>query len=283
MSFPYKKVLLIGATSGTSLCQSPKREVTGADTATGIGRDLATSFIQHGRFVIAVGRRQGNLDAFVQEHGADRAAAFQLDTSQLDKIPFFLVTQRHPDLDCVFVNSGIQRRSVFSEPEAINMAVIAEEMNVNYISYVALTKEFLPFFQSEKDTPTSFIYTSSNLALVPILRCSNYCASKAALHHWILCLREQLKETNIRVIEVFPPIVETELHDPKHQPDMAETVKGRFGIPVGQFTKEAMEKLFTGSDQIPVGLSNIAFNTWEQQRQQAFFHVVEMMKKSGAS
>lgn len=51
--------------------------------------------------------------------------------------------------------------------------------------------------------------TSSNLALVPILRCSNYCASKAALHHWILCLREQLKETNIRVIEVFPPIVES--------------------------------------------------------------------------
>mgnify|MGYP002718990979 CR=1 FL=1 len=85
MSFPYKKVLLIGATSGTSLCQSPKREVTGADTATGIGRDLATSFIQHGRFVIAVGRRQENLDAFVQEHGADKAAAFQL-----DKIPLFV-------------------------------------------------------------------------------------------------------------------------------------------------------------------------------------------------
>ncbi|GJP98570.1 short chain dehydrogenase family protein [Aspergillus niger] len=211
MSFPYKKVLLIGATSGTSPCQSPKREVTGADTATGIGRDLATSFIQHDRFVIAVGRRQEKLNAFVQEHGADKAAAFQLDTSQLDKIPLFVkqVTQRHPDLDCFFVNSGIQRRSVFSEPEAINMAVIAEEMNVNYISYVALTKDFPPFFQSKKDTPTSFIYTSSNLALVPILRCSNYCASKAALHHWILCLREQLKETNIRVVEVFPPIVES--------------------------------------------------------------------------
>lgn len=44
------------------------------------------------------------------------------------------VTQRHPDLDCVFVNSGIQRRSVFSEPEAINMAVIAEEMNARHDS-----------------------------------------------------------------------------------------------------------------------------------------------------
>ncbi|GKZ16960.1 hypothetical protein AbraIFM66951_005687 [Aspergillus brasiliensis] len=265
MSFPYKKILLIGATSG-------------------IGRDLATSFIQHGHFVIAVGRRQENLDAFVQEHGTDKAAAIQLDISQLDQIPHFAkqVTQLHPDLDCVFVNAGIQRRSVFSEPETIEMAVIAEEMNVNYISYVALTKEFLPFFQSKKDTPTSFIYTSSNLALVPILRCSNYCASKAALHHWILCLREQLKGTNTKVIEIFPPIVETELHDPKHQPDMAETVKGRFGIPVEQFTKETMEKLLTGSDQIPVGLSNIAFNSWEQQRQQAFHHVVEMMKKGGA-
>jgi hypothetical protein len=30
-----------------------------------------------------------------------------------------------------------------------------------------------------------------------------------------------------------------ELHDPKHQPDMAETVRGKpFGIPVEEFTKE---------------------------------------------
>lgn len=30
-------------------------------------------------------------------------------------------------------------------------------LQVNYISYVALTKEFLPIFKSKKDTPTSFI------------------------------------------------------------------------------------------------------------------------------
>lgn len=40
------------------------------------------------------------------------------------------VVQLHPDLDCVFVNSGIQRRSVFSEPNAITMADISEEMTV---------------------------------------------------------------------------------------------------------------------------------------------------------
>ncbi|KAF7161342.1 hypothetical protein CNMCM5623_006956 [Aspergillus felis] len=265
MAFPYKKVLLVGATSG-------------------IGRALAGSLVEHGCFVIAVGRRQELLDSFVQEYGADKAASFSLDISKLDAILDFVksVTSSHPDLDCVFVNSGIQRRSVFSEPESIDMNHIQDEMTVNYLSYVALAKGFLPFLMAKSDTPTSLIFTSSNLALVPILRCSNYCASKAALHHWILCLREQLKNTNIKVIEIFPPMVQTELHDPKHQPDMAATVQGKpFGIPVKEFTKETMEKLLAGDDQIPVGLSNIAFNSWEQQRQQAFRGVVEMMRKGG--
>jgi short-subunit dehydrogenase involved in D-alanine esterification of teichoic acids len=40
------------------------------------------------------------------------------------------VTSSHPDLDCVFVNSGIQRRSVFSEPESIDINQIQDEMTV---------------------------------------------------------------------------------------------------------------------------------------------------------
>ncbi|RHZ43224.1 uncharacterized protein CDV56_100224, partial [Aspergillus thermomutatus] len=248
-----------------------------------IGRAFADTLIQHGCFVIVVGRRQEHLDAFVEEHGVEKAASFQFDINRLDAIPSFAksVTSSHPDLDCVFVNSGIQRRSFFSEPGSIDINDIQMEMTVNYVSYVALAKEFLPFLLAKDATPTSLIFTSSNLALVPILRCSNYCASKAALHQWILCLREQLKGTSIKVIEIFPPIVHTELHDEKHQPDMAEMVRGRsFGMPVEQFTQEAMQRLLAGDDQIPVGLSNIAFNSWEQQRQAAFRHVVEMMRKA---
>ncbi|OKP14513.1 hypothetical protein PENSUB_13981 [Penicillium subrubescens] len=255
MAFPYRKILILGATSG-------------------IGRALAASLIQDGRFVIAVGRRKEHLDSFVQEQGTDKAVSFQFDISRLDEIQSFVkspseidrlhthevsvdvasVTSSHPDLDCVFVNSGIQRRSVFSEPETISMSDIQEEM-------------------------TTRVSTSSNLALVPILRCSNYCASKAALHQWILCLREQLKGTNTKVIEIFPPIVQTELHDAKHQPDMGQAGKS-FGIPVEQFTEETMERLQAGDEQIPVGLSKIAFESWEQQRQGAFHRIVELMKSS---
>ncbi|KAL1981159.1 hypothetical protein VTN96DRAFT_3006 [Rasamsonia emersonii] len=259
MAFPYKKVLVVGATSG-------------------IGLAIAERLVQQGIFVIGVGRRKENLDAFVQSQGSDKAAAVQFDITKLDAIPGFVqdIIKSHPDLDCVFLNSGIQRRSVFSEPEAINMDVIVEEMTTNYLSYLALTKEFIPFFTVKK-APTSFIFTTSGLALVPILRCSNYCASKAALHHWILCLREQLKGSNIKVIEILPPAVQTELHDAKHQPDI---VDGRnFGMPLDEFTNETMEKLLLGEEQIPIGMAKNAFESFEKQRQEIFTKLVETMKQ----
>ncbi|EAW13226.1 putative NADP(+)-dependent dehydrogenase [Aspergillus clavatus NRRL 1] len=262
MAFPYKKILILGSTSG-------------------IGLTLAERLIAHGCFVIGAGRRKENLDAFVQKHGEGKAARVEVDIGELEAIPQFVadVIKSHPDLDCVFINSGIQRRSVFSEPESINMEMITEEFAINYLSYLYLTKEFLPFFQAKKDTPTAFIFTSSGLAFAPILRCSNYCATKAALHHWTLALREQLKETSTRVIEIFPPLVQTELHDAKHQPDI--TGGGGMGLPVEEFADETMRKLLAGDDQIPVGTANIAFNSWEQQRQQQFHKTVEMMKGSG--
>ncbi len=58
---------------------------------------------------------------------------------------------------------------------------------------------------------SALIYTSSGLGLVPLPRCPNYSASKAALHHFLICLRLHLKETSVRVMEIFPPAVQTEL------------------------------------------------------------------------
>lgn len=70
MSFPYKHILVIGATAG-------------------IGRALASRFVQSEVKVTVVGRRKERLDEFVQEHGEDKANAVQFDISDLDKIPGF--------------------------------------------------------------------------------------------------------------------------------------------------------------------------------------------------
>ena len=71
MSFPYKHVLMIGATSG-------------------IGAAMASRLICEGVKVIAVGRRQDRLDAFVHEHGKDKASAARFDISDRQGMDSFV-------------------------------------------------------------------------------------------------------------------------------------------------------------------------------------------------
>lgn len=60
MSYPYKTVLVIGATSG-------------------IGLALAEKMIDNGSFVIGVGRRREKLNEFVKKWGSDKVAGEAFD------------------------------------------------------------------------------------------------------------------------------------------------------------------------------------------------------------
>lgn len=71
MTSPYKQVLVVGATSG-------------------IGHAMASRLIKEGSKVVAVGRRQDRLDAFVEEHGPDKAAFVKFDIGDLKSIPGFV-------------------------------------------------------------------------------------------------------------------------------------------------------------------------------------------------
>lgn len=71
MAFPYKHILLVGATSG-------------------IGQGLADKFIEEGIQVTAVGRRQERLDEWVKKHGKDKAHGVAFDVGRLDAIPQFV-------------------------------------------------------------------------------------------------------------------------------------------------------------------------------------------------
>ncbi len=55
------------------------------------------------------------------------------------------------------------------------------------------------------------VNTTSGLAIAPRAGGPIYCATKAALRSYTLALREQLKRTNIHVLEVLPPVVETKM------------------------------------------------------------------------
>ena len=232
--------------------------------------------------VIVVGRRKERLNEFIQKHGAAKATAIAFDITKLDEIPRFAadVTRQHSDLDCVFLNAGIQRSINFAKPETMDFKTINEEFTTNYLSYLQLTTAFLPFLQSKQEG-TGIIYTTSGLALVPFSRCPNYCASKAALHHVILCIRAQMKHGpgNVKIIELVPPAVQTELHDEKHQPDIKN---GRsIGMPLDEFTNEAWEGLSNGEEQIWVGdMTKRSAEAIETPRQKVFNMIEQRMRSS---
>ncbi|PYH91422.1 short-chain dehydrogenase/oxidoreductase [Aspergillus ellipticus CBS 707.79] len=255
MSFLYKHFLVIGATAG-------------------IGRAMASRLIQSGAKVTVVGRRQERLDAFVQEHGEDKAKGVAFDIGNLDDIPEFAaeIMRQSPDIDSIFLNAGTQAPQDLTS--AFDLSGFHEEIKINFSSFVALTHAFLPYLQKKSD-PTSFIYTGSNLAIVPGAWVPAYSASKAALNVFVLCLRDQLRHSTVKIIELSPPPVQTELHD-----YMGEEAGRSFGMPVAEFTEQAYEGLAAGKDQIIIGSLGPAdvFNDIVDKRRAAFTNMAKMVR-----
>lgn len=141
MTLKYNKILVIGATSG-------------------IGLAYAEKVVEDGKKAIVVGRRKENLDDFVKKHGKDKAEALVFDITKLGEIPQFAadVIKKHPDLDCIILNSGIQRGFDFTKPETVDLSVLDLEFTTNYLSYIHLTHAFLPHFQKQ-EKETSLVYT----------------------------------------------------------------------------------------------------------------------------
>lgn len=209
----------------------------------GIGKALAERFIADNIFVFVIGRRKERLDAFVEEHGKDKAEASVFDITKLDRITEYVkdLTSKHPDLDLVFLNSGVQRPADFSKPDSVDTNAIQEEIITNYTSQVMLTKAFLPFLMNRggKGENAGILYTTSSLALVPMPHVPNYCATKAAMHSYILSLREQVKDKGVKVIELLPPAVQTELHGEHGM---------HIGMPLAEFTDEVSVMLWSSCE-----------------------------------
>ncbi|KAL0942991.1 short chain dehydrogenase [Colletotrichum truncatum] len=279
MPFPSKTALVTGATSG-------------------IGLALAERLIANGTFVIAVGRRQDRLADLVATHGADKIAAEPYDMTDLDNMAEWVkkITSTYPTLDTVILNAGIQRTVDFTNPQSISLPNVSSELTTNYLAPLHLTTHFLPHLQSlAQNTSGSssssskpqghIILVTSGLALVPIPRCPNYCATKSALHSLAWTLRSQLADhdasSHIRVIEVLPPAVQTELHS--QQPDLVAAGQGNFGMPLDEFTEETWAELEKGElDEIIVGTGK-RFAPIEAEKRKAFEKLAEMFKNGNTA
>ena len=174
----------------------------------GIGRALAESFHKLGNKVVIAGRRKQALDETTAAN-PDMASAL-LDIEDPASIRKFAaqIAIDHPALNVIINNAGIMRpENLLSQPEAL--ADAEATIATNLLGPIRLTAALLPLLQ--KQPHATIMTVSSGLAFIPMALTPTYNATKAAIHSWSQSLRYQLKSSNIEVLELVPPYVQTEL------------------------------------------------------------------------
>lgn len=159
------------------------------------------------------------------------------------------VAARHPDLDLVINNAGIQRLVDFAGDGPISGEDLEAEIDINLKGLVHVTHAFLPLLM--RQPAARLVQVSSALAFVPLVAAPLYSASKAAVHAFTVALREQLRRTPVQVVELMPPAVKTALH-------RGQTRRQIRQMSLENFTAEAMRGLDSGREEIAVGLAKVA-------------------------
>ena len=215
--------------------------------ATGIGFDLAKQFIQRGNTVIVCGRRMDKLNEAKRLlpqliiHQVDLA-----DIEQRHSLFQFCITA-YPKLNVLINNAGIQREIDFRKGEQEYLAG-SNETAINMETVFHLTALFTPHLMQQPNA--AIINVSSGLGLVPLVIVPVYSATKAAMHSFSISLRKQLKNTSVKVYELMPPIVDTDL-DKGARDRRGQTNKG---ITAELVAAKAMTGLRQDKAEIPIGI-----------------------------
>jgi uncharacterized oxidoreductase len=218
--------------------------------ATGIGFALAEQFLAASNTVIICGRREEALKAAKEKLPALQIRAADLTSADERKSLAEWATSNFPKLNVLVNNAGIQREFRVKTPNLADNFINENEIETNLTAPIHLTFLLLPHLLQQKDT--AVINVSSGLGYIPIAAMPVYCATKAAVQSFSTSLRYQLRETSVKIFDVAPPLVETELHqDAKRDPKMK-------GIAPEKFAKDVIKGLKKDNFEIAVGLAKVS-------------------------
>jgi uncharacterized oxidoreductase len=231
--------------------------------ATGIGFALAETLVKAGNQVIVCGRREAKL-----KDAKTKLPQLQIKTCDVTKEKeraelFHWAKEKYPGLNVLINNAGVQKMVDLKKGRA-DLGKGENEIETNLVAPIRLAAYFIPWFLQQKKE-TAVINVSSGLGFVPIAAMPIYCATKAALHSYTFSLRYQLKDTNVKVFDIIPPAVETDLG--KTSPDEESGYKG---IPPSRLAEDVIKALAKDQYEIAVGEAKGLVATVSPDFKQAF-------------
>ncbi|CAE8735778.1 unnamed protein product [Polarella glacialis] len=237
--------------------------VTGGGS--GIGLGLAEEFLKLGATKVLISsRREEVLKAAAEKHAGKIHYLVSDAGKEQDRAALLKwVESDHPDCNVLVNNAGIQRRVAPATDEA-PWSERAAEIEINFAGPVHLCALFTPHLLKQKQAMLANV--SSGLAFVPFTAGPVYGATKAALHSYTLALRYSLEQTSLRVVEIVPPAVKSNLggsHD--------------FGEECDVFCAAVMERVAAGELEVGFGFSESGRLADRVTNQQAMVGISKQM------
>lgn len=206
----------------------------------GIGLALAKAFAALGNQVIVSGRRRALLDQIRAEDPRIDAVEMDVnDAASVDRAAAEILA-RYPSLNVLVNNAGVMpfddvARGTFDEAQSLSL------VGTNLLGPVRVSAHFVEHLQRQPEA--WIINNTSVLAFLPLAGNALYSATKAALHSYTLSQRFKLRNTSVKVLEIAPPWVDTDL--------IFKSGDAR-AMPLDAFIEQTMAKLATDAVEIIV-------------------------------
>lgn len=176
----------------------------------GIGLELVKQLTEQGATIIVTGRNTEALNATKQQF--PQVHPFKSDVSKPEDIEKLYedVTQQFPDLNIVINNAGLMRL-IDLQDQTLDLENINREVATNLSGTIQLVHRFLPHLLKKKSA--AIINVSSAIAFMSYSAAPIYSATKAGVRAYTQALRLQLEDTHVKVFELIPPGVNTNLQN----------------------------------------------------------------------
>ncbi|HEX2712250.1 MAG TPA: SDR family NAD(P)-dependent oxidoreductase [Candidatus Acidoferrales bacterium] len=170
----------------------------------GIGLELAKA-LAPGNDVVIAGRDVGKLER--AKDGLPTLHTRRLDVTSEDEARAAVdwMTNRLGGIDLLINAAGVLKGQAF---ESAADSAITQEVAVNLLGSVRMTRVALPFLRRSDDGAVVFFSSAVALGASPGL--AVYAATKAAVHSLARSLRAELRN-EVKVFDVLPPWVDTGL------------------------------------------------------------------------
>ena len=184
--------------------QGKKILITGGGS--GIGLELARRLADANQVVIA-GRDEAKLERARAQMPMLQTLSLDVTSEEEAQRAIAWISGELGGLDLLVNNAGILGAYALRSPEAATKSV--DEVEVNLIGAIRMTRLAIPLLAASPEAGVVFMSSAVVLAAVPGQ--AVYAATKAAVHSLARSLRAELEEDHIRVFEVLPPVVDTDV------------------------------------------------------------------------